>query len=87
MKKWTILRTYFVIYLACCLIFTVVNWNTLSYAEGWGVVYMFGLIFIGLIGFLIDYFLTKIIKDKRILIGIEIAIAVGFSLLLLNELK
>lgn len=63
------------------------NWKTLSYAEGWGVVYMVGLISIGIIGFLIDFFLTKFITDRRILKGIEITIAVGFSLLLLNELK
>ena len=54
MKKWTVLRAYFLIYIACCLIFTIVNWKTLSYEEGWGVVYMLGLISIGIVGFTAD---------------------------------
>jgi hypothetical protein len=87
MKNWTILRAYFVVYLTCCIIFTIVKWKTLSYEEGWGVVYMVGFIFIGLIGLLADFILTLIFKNKRILNGIEILIAIGFSIMLWNELK
>lgn len=87
MKKWTILKAYFVFYLVCCLIFTIVKWNTLSNAEGWGVVYMLGFIFIGLVGILADFILTLIIKNKNILNGIEILLAIGFSFMLWNELK
>ena len=87
MKKWTILRAYFVAYLTCCMIFTIVNWRTLSYEESWGIVYLFGLIFLGLIGLLTDFILSLIIKNKRILNVIGILIALGFSIMLWNELK
>jgi hypothetical protein len=86
-KKWTVLRVYFIIYLACCLIYTITKWKILSYEEGWGVVYMFGLISIGLVGLLADFILTLIIKNKRILNGIGLFIAIGFSLMLWLELK
>ncbi|MFD0991020.1 hypothetical protein ACFQ1R_13005 [Mariniflexile jejuense] len=87
MKKWTILRAYFLIYLACCIVYTIAKWKTLAYEEGWGVVYMVGLIVIGLFGLLIDFILTLIIKNKKILNGIGIVIAMGFSIMLYMELK
>ena len=87
MKKWTILRAYFLIYLACCIIFTIVNWETLSYAEGWGVVYMVGLAGLGLFGLLIDFILTLIFKNKKVRNVIGILIAIGFSIMLFIELK
>jgi hypothetical protein len=86
-KKWTILRAYFLIYLACCIIYTIAKWKILSYAEGWGVVYMVGLISIGLVGLLADFILTLIFKNKRILNGIGILIAIGFSIKLWIELN
>jgi len=86
-KKWTILRAYFLIYLACCLIYTIAKWKILSYEEGWGVVYMVGLMGIGIIGLLIDFILTLIFKNKKILNGIGILIAIGFSFMLFIELK
>lgn len=67
MKNWTILRAYFLIYIACCLIFTIVNWKTLSYEEGWGVVYMLGLISIGIVGLFADFILRLIIKKQSII--------------------
>lgn len=87
MKKWTVLRAYFLIYIACCLIFTIVNWKTLSYEEGWGVVYMLGLISIGIVGLFADFILSLIIKNKVLLNGIGILIAIGFSIMLWNELR
>lgn len=87
MKKWTILRAYFLIYLACCVIYTIIKWEILSFEEGWGVVYMIGLISIGLIGLLADFILTMIFKNKRILNGIGILIAIGFSIMLWIELN
>ncbi|MCK0158924.1 hypothetical protein MWU65_17180 [Cellulophaga sp. F20128] len=69
------------------MIFTIVKWKTLSDAEGWGVVYMVGLIGIGLFGLIIDFILTLIIKNKKILNGIGILIAIGFSIMLFMELK
>jgi hypothetical protein len=48
---------------------------------------MVGLIGVGLFGLLIDYILTLIIKNKKILNGIGILIAIGFSIMLFIELK
>jgi len=87
LKKWTLLRIYFVIYILCCLVFTAVQWKTLSLAEGWGVVFMIGLISMGLIGLLADIILTLIIKNKKLLNVLGILIAIGFSIMLLIELK
>ena len=87
MKKWTILRTYFLIYLAGCLIDTIAKWKILSYEKGWGVVYMVGLMGIGIIGLLIDFILTLIIKNKKILNGVGVLIAIEFSIMLLMEFK
>jgi uncharacterized membrane protein len=87
MKKWTILRAYFMVYLACCIIYTIAKWKILSYEEGWGVVAMVGLISMGLVGLLADFILTLIIKNKRILNGIGLLIAIGFSIMLWIELK
>ena len=87
MKKWTILRAYFLIYLVCCIIYTIAKWKILSNAEGWGVVYMVGLISIGLVGLFADFILTLIIKKKMLLNGIGILIAVGFSIMLWIELN
>ncbi|MDO3695960.1 hypothetical protein QVZ41_14000 [Wenyingzhuangia sp. chi5] len=87
MKKWTILRIYFLVYIACCITYTIAKWKILSYEEGWGVVAMVGLIGFGLFGLLIDLILTLIIKDKKVLNGIGILIVIGFSIMLLIELK
>lgn len=86
LKNWTFLRIYFLIYILCCLVFTVLQWKTLSQAEGWGVVYMIGLISIGLIGLLADVILNLLIKNKKVLNAVGILIAIGFSIMLLIEL-
>jgi len=85
--KWTFLKGYLLVYLTCCLIFTIIKWKTLSYEEGWGVVYMVGLIGLGLFGLVIDFILSLIIKNKKILNGIGILIAIGFSIMLIMEFK
>ncbi|MFK7781803.1 hypothetical protein [Psychroserpens sp.] len=59
----------------------------MSYEEGWGVVAMVGLMSLGLVGLLADFILTLIIKNKKILNGIGILIAIGFSIMLWIELK
>ena len=87
MKKWTVLRIYFLVYLVCCVIYTIAKWEVLSFEEGWGVVYMVGLIGIGLFGLLVDFILTLIIKNKKIINGIGLLIAIGFSIMLFMELK
>jgi uncharacterized membrane protein len=86
-NNWTFLKGYLLVYLTCCLIFTIVKWKTLSYEEGWGIVYMVGLMGIGIFGLLIDFILSLIIKNKKILNGIGILISIGFSIMLFMELK
>ena len=48
---------------------------------------MVGLMGIGIIGLLIDFILTLIIKNKKILNGIGVLIAIGFSIMLFIELN
>lgn len=48
---------------------------------------MVGLMSLGLVGLLADFILTLIIKNKKILNGIGILIAIGFSIMLFMELK
>jgi hypothetical protein len=86
-KNITILKGYSLIYLACCLIFTLINWKTLSEEEGWGVVYMIGLIAIGLFRLLIDFVMTLLIKNKKVLNGIGIILVLVFSIQLWIELN
>lgn len=87
MKNWPVLKIFFVLYLTICVVYTVFNWETLSYAEGWGVVYMIGLIFFGLIGLLINYILAKAIKNTKRLNLAGIIISILFMFFLLIELK
>ena len=87
MKKWTILRAYFLIYLLCCIIFTIVKWETLANAEGWGVVYMVGMILLGLVGLVVDFILFFLIQNKKVLNVIGLLLAIGFSIMLFIELK
>ncbi len=83
----TFLKGYLFLYLISCFVFTLVNWKTLSHAEGWGVVYMFGLIVMGILGLIIDFILTLLIKNKKLLNPIGILLAVQFSIILFIELK
>ncbi|WP_299216278.1 hypothetical protein [uncultured Dokdonia sp.] len=83
----TILKGYSLVYLACCLIFTIGNWKIIAQEEGWGVVYMIGLITIGLCGLLIDFVMILLIKNKKILNGIGAVLVLIFSIELWIELK
>ncbi len=80
MKKLTILSSFSILFLAGCLIYSIINWKVLSHAEGWGVVAIFGLISIGLAGLLVDFVLRKLIKNKWILNVIELIIVFFFSI-------
>jgi hypothetical protein len=87
LRKTTIMRGYFIIYIVCCFLYSVYNWKILSHSEGWGIVYMVGLIAIGIIGLGIDFILSLIIKNKRILNILGILIILTFSIVLYDELK
>ncbi len=74
MKKFTILNSFSVLFIAGCLIYAAINWRVLSHEEGWGVVGMVGLISFGILGLLVDYVLRKLIRNKWILNVIELII-------------
>jgi len=86
-KNITILKGYFLIYLASCIIFTIAKWEILSQEEGWGVVYLVGLIAVGVLGLLVDFILTLFIKNKKLLDIIGIILILIFSIILWMELK
>ena len=87
LKNMTILKGYSLIYLVCCLIYTIAKWETLSHGEGWGVVYMIGIVTIGLFGLGIDFVMKLLIKNKKILNAIGIVLIILFSIELWTELK
>ncbi|THD67416.1 hypothetical protein E7Z59_07070 [Robertkochia marina] len=87
MKKPTVLKIYSSLYLIGCIIFTILNYSNLVKEEGWGMVGMIGLISIGIIGLVLDFVLTKVIKNKITLNLTELFIVLLFSIELLIEIK
>jgi hypothetical protein len=63
--KLTILNLATGIYLTGILIFSIVNYKTLSREEGWGIVAMFGLAFIAVLTGLIDLILQRYIRNVK----------------------
>ncbi len=87
MKPFTVLKVFSIFYIISCLIYTLIKWKVLSNAEGWGIVYMLGLISFGLIGLLIDFILIKTIKNKWLLNSIELIIVIIFIMELWIEIN
>jgi hypothetical protein len=63
----TLLNTVSVLFLAGCFLYTIINYGTLSEGEGWGVVAMFGLAGLGVLGLIADVILQQFICDRKIL--------------------
>ena len=55
------------LYIAGCLIYSTINYTSLSAGEGWGIVYMAGITALGLTALIIDLVLQKIFKRKSYL--------------------
>lgn len=56
----------------------------MSSGEGWGIVYMFGIFFFGIIAFVIDFFIQLLLKQKKqqnIASIIALIILISFSLI------
>ncbi|ALM08248.1 hypothetical protein SB49_10875 [Sediminicola sp. YIK13] len=87
MMKFTVLKGFSLLFILGCLLFTMVKWSTLSYEEGWGVVGMIGLISLGLAGLILDFVLTKLIKNKWLLNLIELLVLFFFSIELWISIK
>jgi hypothetical protein len=62
--KPTILNVAAGLYIASCIVYTIVNYGKLSEGEGWGVVAMVGLIASGLVPLIIDLLLQLFIKNR-----------------------
>ncbi|MFD0975414.1 hypothetical protein [Salinimicrobium gaetbulicola] len=86
MKKLTPLKVFSVLYIFACVGYIIFNWETLTQAEGWGMVYMIGLLSAGFIGLLIDLVLIKLIKLNWIFYFAEILLIFFFSIELWIEL-
>lgn len=73
-------------YLIGLVIFTIINYPALSYAEGWGVVYMVGLAAFGIVILVVDVILQQIIRDRKNMniAGTVIAIIAATCLLFFN---
>lgn len=77
-KQLTILKICSLLLLIGSSAFTFVNWKTLSESEGWGIIAMVPLFLFGIIGYGIDFILTKLIKNKLSLNLIEVVIVLFF---------
>ncbi len=74
------------LFITIIFLYTLVNYDELSSAEGWGIVGMFGLLGLGLLGLFVDYVLRALIKDRKQLNIVEIIILIVFAVyILLNS--
>lgn len=62
--KPTILGIAAWLFLGGCIIYTIINYPTLSAGEGWGILYMIGLAGIGVVALVID-FIIQLFSGKR----------------------
>lgn len=81
-KSLTILKSFSILFILGCLLYTAMKWKTLAYEEGWGVVFMIPLFLFGFIGLTLDFILTKMIKNKWLINIIGLVIVLIFSLTL-----
>lgn len=63
--KPTILNLATAVYLIGILIYTIINYKILSHEEGWGIVAMLGLAFLGVVTAIIDLILQRYIRNIR----------------------
>ncbi len=82
--EFTILNIVVILYCVGILVYTTVNYPTLSSGEGWGVVLMVGLFGIGVAIGILDIVLQLLIKNKKVLNGIGIIILTIAALALLS---
>jgi len=81
--KLTILNVAAMLFVAGCIIYTIVNYATLSYAEGWGVVLMVGLIGYGLSALLADLIIRIVFKKYKYQYWISAAVTAIYFVVLL----
>jgi len=85
-SSWTVLSVTSGLFITIIFLYTLVNYDELSSAEGWGIVGMVGLLGLGLLGLFVDYVLRALIKDRKQLNIVEIIILIVFAVyILLNS--
>ena len=62
------------LYLIAILVYTVINWSTLSHGEGWGIVAMVAALSFGLAALLLDFVLCQLITSSMWLNAIELIV-------------
>ena len=63
--RLTILNVSAMLFIAGCIIYTIVNYATLSHAEGWGIVLMVGLTAFGLSALLVDLVVRNLFRNSK----------------------
>jgi peptidoglycan/LPS O-acetylase OafA/YrhL len=64
-RGFTVLNIPVFLFLAGCIIYTIVNYSTLAREEGWGIVYMVGLFVFGSTALIADFLIKRFFKNKN----------------------
>lgn len=62
--RLTILNTVTILFLLCCIYYTILNYAVLSNGEGWGVVFMIGIFLFASTALIVDLLIQKFIKNR-----------------------
>ena len=82
--KLTLLNVAAFLFLIGCCIYTLLNYSTLSNAEGWGIVYMIGLSVFGLTALVVDLIIQWAVRSKETKIILNIVVLLIYLALFLN---
>ena len=80
--KWSPLNISAYIFLAGCIVYTIINYSRLSEGEGWGVVAMVGLAGVGLSALVVDFLLQRFIASRQIRMIVAAIIVVIYVVVL-----
>ena len=74
--RWTTLNIISGLFLVGCVVYTIIDYGTLSAHEGWGVVFMVGLAAFGIGALVVDLILQQFIRNKETLnlVGVILAL-------------
>jgi hypothetical protein len=84
--KRTILNIASIVFMIGCFLDIIIEYDTLSAGEGWGVVSMIGLMTVGLLGLLIDLVLQIFIKNKTLLNLLGVIAILILGVLIIKDL-
>jgi hypothetical protein len=84
--KKTVLNVCSGVFIAGCLLDIIIEYDKLSYGEGWGVVSMIGLIGVGFLTLFIDLLLQRFIKSGTVLNVLGTLTVIIFAILITKDL-